>query len=59
MANFCGLLTDVGPLRSVKGFKEVNGGELLTPELLYADTLRGKRITLEEGDIDEDSDEPL
>ncbi len=59
LANFCGLITDIGPIRAVKGFRELNGGELLTPELLHADTLRGRRVMLEEGDMDEDSDEPL
>ena len=57
LVNFAGLLTDFGPQKTVKSLREIHQVELLSPELYLSQTLRSRKVTLEEGDMPESSEE--
>jgi hypothetical protein len=57
LINFAALLTDFGPQRIVKSMREIHTNEILSQELLLTQTLRSKRVTLEEGDMPESSED--
>ena len=57
MVNFAGLLTDFGPQKTVKSLREIHQVELLSPELYLSQTMRSRKVTLEEGDMPESSEE--
>jgi transcriptional regulator of met regulon len=57
LANFAALLTDHGPIRQIKSMREVNGSELLSPDALPMHAISKQKVTLEMGDISENSNE--
>ena len=57
LVNFAQLLTDIGPVRHVRGLRELNGTEILSQDLLAKEALLSRKVTLEEGDISSSGDD--
>lgn len=57
LANFCCLITDFGPQKTVKSLKEFNADQVLSPDALLEKGFREASVkwgTLQEGDISDD-----